>query len=281
MITSARRHASYLLALTLAAMAGSAHAGLIDNNPEANRRAEGPNGWSQLTPWRATFMPAGSCAWLQTGLDAQGYREIRPGIDDPATIGDGRWTINRRTLAGDLHLDMYKAWVEVNPALTIAGTQVYSDDPAPGYGGALFGLRYVPGQGDPTTGIHWMQVIRTNVGINAPGNDPGNYEIYLDNARNAGVSPYYDFAGAASPTGQRTNADGSFRDAWVADGPARAIRNGVDWQAQMFVSTWDPAREVINIYDGVWWGFQLGTPAPGPVALGAMGLLVAARRRRG
>ncbi|MEK6701566.1 MAG: PEP-CTERM sorting domain-containing protein [Planctomycetota bacterium] len=265
--------------LVVTVLAGSVSAGLIDNNPEANKRASGPNGWSQLNPWRATFMPAGSCAWLTTGLDAQGYREIRPGIDNPATIGDGRWTINRRTLTGNLSLDMYKAWVEVNPALNIAGTQVYNNDPAPGYGGALMGLRYVPGAGDPTTGINWLQVIRTNVPLNA-GDNPGAYEIYLDNARNRGTSPFYNFAAAGSPNGVRTNADGTFRDAWVADGPARRIKNGVDWQAQMFVSTWDSAREVINIYDGVWWGFNLGVPTPGTLTLAGLGGVFAFRRRR-
>jgi MYXO-CTERM domain-containing protein len=122
-------------------------------------------------------------------------------------------------------------------------------------------------------------VIRTNVPLGG-GDNPGVYSTYLDNARNRGTSPFYDFAGAGSPTGSRFNADGTLRDSWVADGASRRIRNGVDWQAQIFLTTWDPAREILNIYDGVWWGFQLGVPTPGTFTLAGLGGLVAFRRRR-
>lgn len=274
----ATRETAAVLAAVLVLTSGAAWGGLVDHSVAADRIAGSASGVSQLDPWRARFMPAGSCPWLQVGLDAQGYREIRPGVDDPATIGDGRWTINRRTLSGALHLDTYKAYVDLAPRVNIADFTVYAPTAVPGMGGAAFGLRYVPGEGDPTTGLHWIQAIRTNWGINAA--NPGVYETYLDNAMNAGTSPFYDFGGPTSPNGVRNNADGSLRDAWVADRPRREIRNGVDWEAQMFLATWDQAREVINLYDGVWWGYELSVPSPGTVVLGAIGGLLVARRRR-
>jgi hypothetical protein len=252
-----------LCALVLTVLAGTAPAGLVDNSANGDQFAGGVSGWSRLDPWRAQFMPAGSCPWLQPALDAQGYRQIRPGVDNPATIGDGRWTINRLSLAGNLYLDTYKAFVDTAPRVNIDNFTVYQPTAVPGMGGAAFGLRYVPGNGDPTTGLHWIQVIRTNVPLNG-GDDPGAYQIYLDNAMNAGVSPWYDFPGATSPTGTRTNADGSLRDFWMADRPRRNIRNGVDWEAQAFLATWDPGREIINLYDGVWWGWwRLGSHTRG------------------
>lgn len=257
---------------------GLALGGLVDHTGAGDWIASSANGVSQLDPWRARYMPAGSCPWLQVGLDAQGYREIRPGVDNPATIGDGRWTINRLTLTGDLHLDTYKAYVDLAPRVSISDFTVYEPTPVPGMGGAAFGLRYVPGAGDPTSGLHWIQAIRTNWGINAA--NPGVYETYLDNAANAGTSPFYNFAGAGSPNGVRNNPNGTLRDAWVADRPRRELRNGVDWEAQMFLATWDPARETINIYDGVWWGFELSVPSPACVSLASLGVLVIARRRR-
>jgi MYXO-CTERM domain-containing protein len=255
---------------------------LIDNTAIGDRvatRADG-TGQSTLYPWRATFMPAGSCEWLTTALDAQGYRQVRPGIDDPNTIGDGRWVINRLSLTGNLTLDTYKAFVDSAPVVSVAGHNVYTVTDVTGYGGAAFGLKYAPGAGDPTANLRWLQVIDTNRPTSGNNNPLAN-NIYLDNEENAGTSPFYDTGNANDPGGYDYNGTGGLVDRWVADRPRRAIETGVTWQAQTFLSTWDPAREIINIYDGVWWGYDLATvPTPGTLALLGLGLPLAVRRRR-
>lgn len=268
------RKSGVFTALIVVLAAGStAQAGFIDNSRNGDQTASTRRGTSTLTPWRASYRRAGNCDWLMQALRAQGF-------DDRHADATKRWTINKRELAGDIILDTYKAFVDERPVVNISDFTVYEKRPDPGVGGAAFGLRYRSGEGDPTTGLHWIQVIRTNVPLSG-GDAPGAYSIYLDNADNrAAGAPWYEAPG--------DGVHGTFQDAqrrtnfWMADRPSRAIVDGVDWQAQVFLATGDIARRTLTIYDGVWWGFGLSTnvPSPGSLALLGLGGLAAARRRR-
>ncbi len=270
---TARKSGIFTAMIVVLAGGTTARAGFVDNSRNGDQSASSRNGTSTLTPWRASYRRAGDCEWLMQALRAQGF-------DDQHADPNKRWTIHKRQLAGDMVLDTYKAWVDERPVVNISDFTVYQTRAAARIGGAAFGLRYRAGDGDPTTGLHWIQVVRTNVPLGS-GDNPGAYSIYLDNADNrAAGAPWYDAPG--------DGVHGTFVDAqrrtnfWMADRPSRLIVDGVDWQAQVFLATGDIARRTLTIYDGVWWGFTLSTniPTPGSLALLALGGLAAARRRR-
>lgn len=234
-------------------------------------------GRSFLDPSPAQYMVAGSCPWLTPALNAQGY-----------SAANG-WTINRIALQGSITLGTYRAWADTDPSVSKGGMSLAAEN-SPGQGGATIALTYNASTAANTTdpsgaSVRWLQVIRTNAASGfgtANGNttfDPG-FTIYLDNGWNNSPTntppnnPFYGGDDIDSSTGYAAN------DTAFLDRPRRDLLIGTDWEAQAFVSTWDRANKVINIYDGVWWGFQT-LPTPGTGAMMALAGIVAVRRRRG
>ena len=142
--------------------------------------------------------------------------------------------------------------------------------------GAEFVVEYAPGAGDPTTNIHWIQVVTTN--HSARGDNPGHGNTFngVDNgASPGGRAPYYDDGGAADTRNfydfsMRPDAD--MTHSWVADlylvvGPAAGTPGEV------------------TIYNGIRWGWR-NEPVPEPATLfllgsGLTGVAAMIRKRRG
>lgn len=235
-------------------------------------------GRSFLDPNPAQYMVAGSCPWLTPALDAQGYSEANG------------WTINRIALQGSITLATYRAWADTDPAVSKGGMSLAAEN-SPGQGGATIALTYTASTAQGTTdpsgaSVRWLQVIRTN-SPSGYGTANGNTTsvagstIYLDNGWNQPTdppnqrpdNPFYGSDDVDSSTGYAANATG------FLDRPRRDLLIGIDWEAQVFVSTWDKANKIINIYDGVWWGFET-LPSPGTGTMLALAGIVAVRRRR-
>jgi len=251
-----------------------------NGNPTGPAVAQSANGgYVFLDPSPAQYMVAGSCPWLTPALDAQGY-----------SVANG-WTINRIALQGSITLGTYRAWADTDPDVAKGGMSLGAENNL-NAGGATIALTYTAstamGTTDPSgDSVRWLQVIRTNrpSGFGtANGNSTFNagYTIYLDNgwnqpsmpANQPPTNPFYGGDDADASTGYAANATA------FLDRPARLVDIGTDWEAQAFVSTWDSANKIINIYDGVWWGFQT-LPSPGTASMLAMAGIVALRRRRG
>ena len=99
------------------------------------------------------------------------------------------------------------------------------------------------------------------------------YYWYLDNEHDLS-QPFYP-SHASSSTG-------------FLDRPSRYCPDSVcpcggslDWDAQVFVSTWDQTNKKITVYGkGVWWGFDLAcVPEPTMVSLLVLGCGLVFNRR--
>lgn len=140
--------------------------------------------------------------------------------------------------------------------------------------GVQFHVEYVPGQGDPVSNVHWVQVVRDNWNITAADPDdrgPGKDELVVDLASSA-TSPYYDDGFAA---------DGSE----FYDRPWRDPAQTMFWEAELFLAV-GPAPGspgLVTLYrPGIHWGWETTVeviPAPGAFSLLAMGVAVCVRRR--
>jgi hypothetical protein len=91
--------------------------------------------------------------------------------------------------------------------------------------GASFAVTYVPGAGDPTANIHWIQVVSDNDAITYPGGvatpNPGTLENKVDLARNNTTTPYYDTGTPVVATSRMfldtsTRSTVEFDNTWVA-----------------------------------------------------------------
>ena len=159
--------------------------------------------------------------------------------------------------------------------------------------GEEFYATYNPGMGDPVytasnnlaggaNGMHWMQVISNTWAIVGGVGQPGVSFTGVDNL--GSNNPYYDSLGAANGT-------------TFFDSPQRITNNAplpgppgipLQWTAEMFLVDQtgnDPisGAPIINVYAGVQYGFEVGTPEPGTFAYLAVfsgSAIVCIRRRR-
>ena len=112
--------------------------------------------------------------------------------------------------------------------------------------GAEFHVQYVPGAGDPTENIHWIQVVTDNHNVtNNPGH--GNNENIVDNPFSpAGRAPYYDDGAAANGThfyDFAVRTDAKRNHTWIAD-------------LYLVVGPAANAPGQVTIYSGIQWGWE-------------------------
>ncbi|MCB9782585.1 MAG: PEP-CTERM sorting domain-containing protein [Candidatus Omnitrophica bacterium] len=142
--------------------------------------------------------------------------------------------------------------------------------------GAEFHLEYIPHGDDPTTNLHWIQVVTTNHSLrNPPGSGHGTNFNGVDNPfSTGGRSPYYDDGGAATAN-------------HFYDFPGRSdTAKAHTWMAELFLVS-GPAADagpgLITFYGGVTWGWENDcVPEPATmtlVAAGASALLYKRRKR--
>lgn len=235
--------------------------------------------------WTSTIDPnpalrMENCPWITNGLTAQGYTEANG------------WTITMGTaLTGTISIEKYYAWVTTSPTLNNVGGiegNNYPGSTDDRRGGAVLELKYEPGEGDPSgVDVHWIQAVRTNDpsqhGIDRGHNEGGGYYQYIDNGLNFNApaidppNPLYDTRGAAGST-------------WFLDRPLRYCEEGepcdtsIDWEAQVFLTTFNHATKTITMYDqGVWWGYNftcVAVPEPSSFALAGIGLVICICVRR-
>ncbi len=125
--------------------------------------------------------------------------------------------------------------------------------------GCDFYVTYTPNGNDPTTNVHWIQIIDDNYNItNNPGY--GNKENRVDNPYSpGGRSPYYDDGGAATST--------AFYDVPTRNNPGQKDT----WMADLYLVSGPAAGTPGNIiiYGGIQWGWnnypKNGAPAPIPL----------------
>jgi hypothetical protein len=246
-----------------------------------------------VTPNPALLMLQGNCPWLLPALSAQGFARADPNAPRGYSGANG-WTINFATLQGSFTRNMYYPWADRAPAVALGGLNVAATN-APGNGGAVFGLTYSAGAGDPTgASAEWIQVVRTNLpGIpqqykNFGYNAGGGYTYFIDDfyggnapANNGTMNPTYDggynnVGGTLTPKGFAANPT------TFIDVPSLPLSNRLDTEFQAFLCRDNTATKTLTIYDGVWWGFQVSTvpePSTWILLLFGCGIVVFVRRR--
>jgi len=133
-----------------------------------------------------------------------------------------------------------------------------------------FFVQYVPHGTDPTTNIHWIQVVYDNHALGAGGGH-GVIDHIVDNG--GAANPYYDTLGVA---------DGRN----FVDSPGRTDAGASHvWLADLYLVRESPtAANTVDIYEGIEWGWR-NDPAPEPASLaiwcsmGIVGVAVRLRRR--
>ncbi len=209
----------------------------------------------------------------------------------------GGWAVNYKNLTGNIEVKRYAAWVDSYAGFT-QGAHTVGATNLPKHGGAIFGVHYNKGAGDPADvndhqangngnkngNARWIQVVTTNC---APFHNTaaanfdagGGFKSFIDDDGNtAGQGPFYDPIGLADA-----------KD--FIDIPTRNCGDNCNvdctWKACLFLATETDAVmgvRQLNIYStGIEWGFTFKcTPVPEPATMAALGLgtLAVARRRR-
>ena len=137
--------------------------------------------------------------------------------------------------------------IGVCPAANCVGTQLF--------------FNYVPTGGDPTTNIHWVQILYDNYLI---GGGAARVTPFYEIDNDGGTVPYYDVPFVADSTG--------FKDTPFATGPGSpTVFDALD----LLVS--GPAPNMpgqFTIYGGIEWGFSnQQTPEPSSAAGIVLGLV--------
>jgi hypothetical protein len=116
--------------------------------------------------------------------------------------------------------------------------------------------------------LYWLQIISTNDPIGGGATSP-----YVDPLPNAGgdfpadAFPfYYDIVGGSLPDDDQ-RIDGVYH---FYDRPSRPIPEAPPgggmsskvWNAELYLTSWDGTSTVIDVYDGIAWGFQLSYYEP-------------------
>jgi hypothetical protein len=157
--------------------------------------------------------------------------------------------------------------------------------------GADFYITYTPqvGTNDPRTGLHWLQIINTNwyYDPTVKKSFPGRQAEYVD-VTPGSAAPFYDAGNPPGDAGTNYLFDRPTRNSRLLATYTGALP--LTWQADLFLVQ-DTGmkdannKEIIKIWDGVEYGFQItpATPEPSSLALsvlGVAGLMAYARRRR-
>lgn len=140
--------------------------------------------------------------------------------------------------------------------------------------GAEIDVQYVPGVGDPTANMHWIQVILDNNSLTPPNLGPGNIENIVD-TKSTQQSPYYEDGYAANSRN-------------LLDLPSRFDYQSTTWLADLFLVS-GPSLPVnggavtpglITFYGGLEYGWTDSVPEPASFGLFAAGALLIYLRRR-
>jgi hypothetical protein len=144
--------------------------------------------------------------------------------------------------------------------------------------GAEIDLQYAPAAGttDPTTNMHWIQVILDNNSVTPPNTGPGNTENIVDTGSKQ-KSPYYDDGFAANSRN-------------FLDLPSRYDYQQTTWLADLFLvsgpnlpidGTIAVTPGLVTFYGGVAYGWTNSVPEPSSFALlASASLLLIVRNRR-
>lgn len=149
--------------------------------------------------------------------------------------------------------------------------RTYDVQGTPARVGAEFHIEYAPHGSDPTTNLHWIQVVTNNHNItDNPGH--GNTDNTVDNPFSPGDrSPYYDDGGAAT-SGSATGQTIAFYDF-----PGRTDADMSHyWSAELFLVTGPMIGATsgqITTLGGVQWGWK-NVPEPATIVLMLVGLLI-------